>query len=57
MDTIQPAKTTRYEVTDIQEPAYISAEMEDDIAIFDKIKADDDGYRIPLDEFRARYGI
>ena len=36
---------------------YSDAEMEEDIALFDKFMEEDDGYRISSDELRAKYGI
>jgi len=36
---------------------YDEAEMDEDIALYDAAKANDDGYRISVDELRKEYGI
>jgi len=36
---------------------FLAAEDEDDIALYDEAKANDDGYRISSDDLRKKYGI
>ena len=36
---------------------FLAAENDDDIALYDETKANDDGYRIPSNDLRAKYGI
>ena len=36
---------------------YSEDEMEEDIRLYDEAKANDDGYRISLEELRERYGF
>ena len=34
---------------------FLAAENDDDVALYDEAKADDDGYRIASDDLRAKY--
>ena len=36
---------------------YNEAEMEEDIRLYDEVKANDDGYRISASDLRKKYGI
>ena len=36
---------------------YQESEMEEDIRLYDEAKANDDGYRISLEELRVKYGF
>ena len=36
---------------------FLAAENDNDIALYDEAKADDDGYRINSDDLRIKYGI
>jgi len=36
---------------------FLAAESNDDVALYDKAKANDDGYRISADDLRKKYGI
>ena len=46
----------KYE-NDWEHVPYSDAEMGEDIALFDKFTTEDDGYRISLDDFKAKYGV
>jgi hypothetical protein len=36
---------------------FLALENEDDVALYDDAKENDDGYRISSEELRAKYGI
>ena len=36
---------------------FLAAENDDDVALYDEAKANDDGYRISSEDLRAKYGI
>ena len=36
---------------------FLAVESDDDVALYDKAKANDDGYRISSDDLRKKYGI
>ena len=36
---------------------FLAAENDDDVALYDEAKADDDGYRISSEDLRKKYGI
>ena len=51
------ARFLESEENDWENVPYSDSEMEEDIALFDKFIAEDDGYRISLEDFRAKYGV
>ena len=36
---------------------FLAAENDNDVALYDKAKASDDGYRVSSNDLRAKYGI
>jgi hypothetical protein len=36
---------------------FLAAENDDDVALYDEAKANDDGHRISSNDLRAKYGI
>ena len=45
------------QITVLKFAEFLAAENDSDVALYDKAKADDDGYRISSEDLRAKYGI
>jgi len=45
------------QVTVLRFAKFLAEECDDDVAMYDAAKAEDDGYRVTAEDLRAKYGI